>query len=299
MHVRGSGLRGSLSRRIYALLGSTAALLAIGFGPTVAGASADGSVTLPGSPLIVSVGSLGECQSSYPNVGVNFYPPSGTVGDCGFFLSFPGTAPTPRPEQLEEGTVFGFQGAAGPHVPQDGEGGMEYTAIAQGAPTGTGTAADPYTEVTTFKVRGRRRKGLRAGHGHDDLRQRPGAVHLDLRRPEHHRNRAAKRRLGGCPLYFHAIVAGDLFVANDDHGTGVFLGGPPRFIGGQNAHTGTLGGFVEAGPPSPAWTNYQEGYWDGPFVTGIDGRARQRDLERRAHVRERNPKCSTTTSTRP
>ena len=65
MHVRGSGLRGSLSRRMYALLGTTAALLAIGFGPTVAGASADGTVTLPGSPLIVSVGSLGECQSSY------------------------------------------------------------------------------------------------------------------------------------------------------------------------------------------------------------------------------------------
>src|SRR4029077_182780 len=54
--------------------------------------------------------------------------------------------------------------------------------------------------------------------------------------------------------------------ANDDHGTGVFLGGPPRFIGGQNAHTGTLGGFVEAALPALPWTNYQEGYWNGPSV---------------------------------
>ena len=65
-------------------------------------------------------------------------------------------------------------------------------------------------------------------------------------------------------LSFHAMVAGDLFVANDDQGTGVFLGGPPKFIGGQNPHTGTLGGFIEA---TPAWTNYQEGYWNGPFTT--------------------------------
>jgi hypothetical protein len=62
-------------------------------------------------------------------------------------------------------------------------------------------------------------------------------------------------------LYYHAIVAGDLYIANDDHGTGVYLGGPPQFIGGQNPNTGTLGGFVEA---TPAWANFQEGFWDGP-----------------------------------
>jgi Bacterial Ig-like domain (group 3) len=40
MHVGDGGLDKSISRRIYALLGAMAALLAVGFGPTVAGASA-------------------------------------------------------------------------------------------------------------------------------------------------------------------------------------------------------------------------------------------------------------------
>jgi hypothetical protein len=210
-------------------------------------ASADGSMTLPGSPLTVSVGSLGECQSSYPNVGTNFFPPASTVGDCGFFLAFP-AAGAGQPTPLKE-KVFGFQGSAGPGVPL-AEGGAEYTFIEQGPVTGTGTSADPYTESTKYKV---------------TLASKDYALVTDtttyVNGQPQFTSTYTVQNVGTEKLYYHAIVAGDLYVANDDHGTGVFLGGPPKFIGGQNPNTGTLGGFVEA---TPAWTNFQEGFWEGP-----------------------------------
>ena len=234
-----------------------AAVAVVGLGASAAIAGADGSVTLPGAPLEVSVGSLGECQSSYPNVGTNFYPPSSTVGDCGFFLAFP-TSGSEQPNSLK-GTVFGFSGTAGPGVPSDGEG-AEYTFIEQGAATGSGTSADPYKEITKYKV----------SAGGKDYAVITDTTTYVNGEPQFTSTYTVENTTGKggtnappAPLYFHAIVAGDLFVADDDHGTGVFLGGPPKFIGGQNPHTGTLGGFIEA---TPAWTNYQEGYWNGPDV---------------------------------
>jgi len=260
---RSAGQRRSRPRAFAALVLATVGLCAF-----AASASADGTVTLSGGPLIVSVGSLGECQSSYANVGVNFYPPSGTLGDCGFFLAFPAKSSNPKAllGEGEEGTVYGFSGAAGPHITSAPTGGREYTAIEQGAVTGSGTEADPYTEVTKFKVSEEETKtdfavvtvttqyvnGQPQFTATYDVQNITGmAVSGGL-----------KPAKPAATIRFHAIVAGDLFVANDDHGTGVFLGGPPRFIGGQNPNTGTLGGFLEV--PSSPWSNWQEGYWDGP-----------------------------------
>lgn len=232
----------------------------VGLGVFASGASADGTVTLSGSPLTVSVGSLGECQSSYPNVGVNFYPPSGTLGDCGFFLSFP-TAENPTAlQQTGTGTVFGFEGSAGPHI-GFAPGGVLYTAISQGEPTGRGTAAEPYSEVTTFKA---------TIEGKDYALITVTTTYVNGQ-PQFTSTYDVENVTGQsipginpvpqATLHFHAIAAGDLFVADDDHGTGVFLGGPPRFIGGQNNNTGTLGGFIEDTSALP-WTNFQEGEWD-------------------------------------
>ena len=231
-------------RSILALCLALAGLLGAG----AANASADGSVTLPGAPLEVSVGSLGECQSSYPNVGNNFYPPGAPPGDCGFFLAFP-SAGAGQPTDVQE-KVFGFEGAAGPHI-AGSEGGILFTAIEQQPATGSGTTADPYTEVTKYKA---------------TVESKDYALITDTTTyvngdPQFTSTYTVQNVTVSEKLYFHAIVAGDLFVANDDHGTGVFLGGPPRFIGGQNPNTGTLGGFVEA---TPAWSNFQEGFWDGP-----------------------------------
>jgi hypothetical protein len=247
------------------------ALAALGLSAFAANAVADGTVTLGGGPLIVSVGSLGECQSSYANVGVNFYPPGGTLGDCGFFLAFPSKSanPTALLGESEAGTVYGFAGAAGPHITGAPTGGREYTAIEQGPATGSGTEADPYAEVTKFKVSNEEEdfavvtvttkyiSGQAQFTSTYDVQNITGMSPSGGLKPF---NKAEA-------LSFHALVAGDLFVANDDHGTGVFLGGPPRFVGGQNPNTGTLGGFIEV-PASP-WTNWQEGYWDGP-VSGSE-----------------------------
>ena len=71
-----------------------------------AGASA---VTLPGAPLTVSTGPLGQCQSSYPGTGNNFYPASGPIGNCGFFLGFPEAG---NPAFVAK-KVFGFAGHTG------------------------------------------------------------------------------------------------------------------------------------------------------------------------------------------
>jgi hypothetical protein len=217
-------------------------------------ALADGTVTLPGGPLIVSQGTLGECQSSYANVGTNYFPPGGTLGDCGFFLAFP-SAGTNQPNNLKE-KVFGFNGSAGPGI-GSAPGGVVYTFLEQGTPTGSGTAADPYSVFTKYLAQ---YEGLNYALITDVTSYVSGEPQFTTTYTVEN----VTGKAGGAPsapLYFHAIVAGDLFVANDDHGTGVFLGGPPKFIGGQNPNTGTLGGFVEA---TPAWDNYQEGFWDGP-----------------------------------
>ncbi len=239
------------SRSFAALVLAVAGLLGAG----AVNASA-GSVTLPGNPLTVSQGTLGQCQSSYSNVGTNFYPPSGTEGDCGFFLAFP-SAGAGQPTELKE-KVFGFNGTAGPHI-TGAEGGVEYTFLEQQAtPSGSGTSSDPYSEYTKYLVQ---IGGKNYAMVTDVTTYVNGEPQFTATYTVENVTGKGGEDAPSAPLYFHAILAGDLFVANDDHGTGVFLGGPPRFIGGQNPNTGTLGGFVEA---MPTWDNYQEGFWDGP-----------------------------------
>jgi hypothetical protein len=247
-----SGLRGRLTTQPKRLV--TILLAAVGLLCVAATSASAGTVTLPGSPLSVSVGSLGQCQSSYPNVGVNYYPPSGTEGDCGFFLAFP-SATTGQATKLK-GTVYGFHGAAGPGI----DPGMEYVEDGQGPVTGSGTSADPYAEETKFKVESESKEFAVIT---DRTTYVSGAAQFTTTYTVENVTGKGGTTESASKLFFHAIVAGDLYVSADDEGTGVFLGGPPKFIGGQNPQIGTLGGFIEA---TPEWTNFQEGYWDGPSV---------------------------------
>ncbi len=222
-----------------------------------ASASGSGAVTLPGNPLIVSVGSEGQCQSHYLGAGNNFFPGEGTSGDCGFFLGFPGTS---DPAALQK-KVYGFQGVRGP-----GLGSTEYAPISPGVPSGSGTPTDPYRLVTTFKV-----SDPEATEKNDYALITETTTYINGE-PQFTSTFDVENVTGqtipglstatAAPLRFHAIYAGDLFTNNSDFGTGVFLGGPPRFIGGQNDATGVFGGFIEAGSPSPQWTNYQAGCWN-------------------------------------
>jgi hypothetical protein len=227
-------------------------------------ASAAAALTLPGAPLAVSVGPLGECQSSYPGRGNNFYPESGPIGDCGFFLGFP-EAGDPAPLQKK---VFGFQGIKGPGLV------VQYTAIGQGAVTGTGTAADPYRVVTTFKV------SDAAKAEKNDYALIEDTTSYVNGEPQFTSTFDVENITGesgtglspapSTPLKFHAIYAGDMLTGDSDFGTGVLLAGPPREIGGTNESTGVFGGFVEAPAPSPPWSDFQSGCWD--VVPEIEGR---------------------------
>jgi hypothetical protein len=201
-----------------------------------------GVVTFPGSPLTVSVGQLGQCQSSYEGSGDNYFPPDSNVGDCGFFLAFPASG-AGQPPALQ-GTTWGFNGTAGPH-------GLDlYTAMSQSPITGSGTEADPYTEVTVFKL--------------FDSEEREDAFVTDTTTyvngaTQFTSTYDVKNTTTG-PIYFRAIYAGDLYVGGDDFGPSVFEAGPPRFVGGQNPENGAIGGFLEAG--ELPWSSFEEGCWN-------------------------------------
>lgn len=246
------------------------ALAMAGLGACVTSASAEepSAVSFPGSPLTVSVGPLGQCQSSYPSSGENFYtyPPGSTLGDCGFFLAFPTTgAGQPAPLQA---TTWGFDGAAGPKLSSDGEGGNTYLPVSQSAVSGSGTAGSPYTQTTVFKV----------SSGGKDYAQITETTTYVSGEPQFVSTYNVKNVTSpSAKIYFRAIYAGDLFVNGNDFGTGVLLAGPPppRFIGGQNTASGVLGGFIEAGMPSPPWSSFQEGCWNAvpEFLGRCEGAA--------------------------
>jgi hypothetical protein len=224
-----------------------------------ASASAAGTVTLPGAPLIVSVGAEGQCQSNYLNAGNNFFPGTGTLGDCGFFLGFPESG---NPTALQK-TVYGFDGLAGP-----GLGSTEYTEVSPGSPTGSGTLADPYKLVTVFKVTDAESK-LDYALITETTTYVNGEPQFTSSFDVQNVTGTGGSTAPSAPLKFHAIYAGDLFTDNSDFGTGVFLAGPPRFVGGENNTTGVFGGFIEVPGTSPAWDNYQTGCWNEvPDVLG-------------------------------
>src|SRR5437588_5775083 len=135
------------TRRLTILLVSaiTLAISALAFSGG-AGAQTDSTaVTIPGNPLTVYVGPLGECQSSYlvhGEVAGNFFFGGNSVGDCGFFLAFPKAG---NPTELQ-GKTFGFDGAAGPSLASI------YKPVSQSPVTGSGTEASPFTTPTVFEV---------------------------------------------------------------------------------------------------------------------------------------------------
>jgi hypothetical protein len=216
-----------------------------------ASAEEGSAISFPGNPLTVSIGSLGQCQSSYPLNGNNYFPPNGNVGDCGFFLAFP-SAGSGQPEALK-GKTFGFDGAAGPFLEST------YTAVSQSAVTGAGTAAEPYTQTTIFKVEDSEK--------HEDALITETTTYVNGA-PQFTSTFNVKNTTAG-KIYFRAIYAGDLYVNGNDHGTGIFLAGPPRFIGGQNTGSGVIGGFQEVPAPALPWSAFQEAYWNDP--SGIEG----------------------------
>jgi hypothetical protein len=213
------------------------ALLGLALGATPAGAE-EAAITIPGSPLSVSIGPLGQCQSSYSGHGNN-YGGSATIGECGFFLAFPNVAG--QPEKLK-GTTFGS-------VP--GHTGLSlYEAVpdARGPVTGSGTAANPYSQRTDVIVRD-------SGNNEDAVITETTTY---VNGAPQFTSTYSVRNVSGGNLFFRAIYAGHLLAAGGTKEVGAFLKGPPRFVGAQNAAAGVLGGFQEAPLPAPQWSHFEE-----------------------------------------
>jgi len=201
-----------------------------------------GAVSFPGGPLTVSVGQLGQCQSNYDSRGNNYFPPEGSIGDCGLFLAFP-AAGSGQPSALQ-GTAWGFEGAAGPH-------GLDpYTPVSQSPITGSGAAGDPYTQVTVFNVADY--------EGKEDARVTETTTYVDG--ASQFTSSYDVTNTSGDPLYFRAIYAADLYVGGNDFGTGVFEATSPRFVGGENTESGAVGGFLETA--ELPWSSFAEGCWN-------------------------------------
>ena len=113
--------------------------------------------------------------------------------------------------------------------------------------TGTGTAASPLTQVTTYQATGLAEVNQTTSYvnGSQEFR-----AHWDV------------KNISASAIHFKAVVPADFFFEGSDRGTGIFTQGPPRFIGGTNVDSGSSGGFVEV---TPAWSAYQALEWgDNP-----------------------------------
>lgn len=207
-------------------LGRSAALAAVIVAALAPGPALGATTPLSGDPLAVHVGDRGQLQAFKSGAATGiFYPPADQTGDAGLFLAFP-----------DQATVFGFPVTGSP------AGITSYTLGTHGPTTGTGTAADPLTQVTTYTAAALA-----------NVTQTTTYVNGEQR----FLVRWQVENTSGGNLSLKAMVAGDFFFDGSDRGTGVFTEGPPRFIGGTNADTGNSGGFVEVLTGSQPWSTYQ------------------------------------------
>lgn len=253
----GRGSPGTRPRAAGALLASVACAAAFGASADGAAAEEATAISFSGGPLTVSVGSQGQCQSSYVSTGNNFFPPGGALGDCGFFLAFPTEG---NPTGLK-GTTWGYSSlppSAGPSL-STAENGYEYTSVEpQSAVTGSGTEADPYRQITRFAVMD--------SEAHEVLITETTTYVNGT--PQFTSTYDVENK-SSVTVFFRAMYVGDLYVNTSDFGTGIFGAVPPRFIGGQSTSSGVLGGFIEV---SPEWTSWEEGCWNDTTLESEGGR---------------------------
>ena len=193
-------------------------------------------ITIASDPLTIHVGERGQLQAMRTgDAGGMFFPPLLTTGDAGLFLAFPAAAAAPPPAAVA-GRVFGFQGGSGPTGLED------YSLDRQDDVIGSGTAADPYVQLTIYGV-----------PGAAQIRQTTSYVAGE----DTFAVQWAVQNVTSAPLAFKALAAADLFIDGSDRGTGIYTDGPPRFVGSTNAETGRSGGFEELRTASEPWSHYE------------------------------------------
>jgi hypothetical protein len=224
-----------------------ATLLALALSAALAGPALAVPITIPGAPLTVYVDAFGQLQAKRDNGERNiFFNSLSNTGDAGFFLAFPDGSGS---EDLDT-KVFGFKPDAGPSGAF-----VDYEAISQADPTGSGTATDPLKQVTKYAVSPT--EGTHLLEVTQTTTYVNGAQQFGVRWD-------VKNTTPGTPLKFKALTGADFYFDGSDRGTGIYTEGPPRFIGGTNADTGNSGGFAEVTggtSPSPRWSHYQALAW--------------------------------------
>lgn len=248
-------------RAARAVTGAAVTLLAAAGGQgTAAAQSLSTAVQMGGSPFNIVVGDRGQLQgflAGQPK-GI-FFAPTRLTGDAGFFLAFPDVAVN-APADVR-GSVFGFEGAAGP------DGLREYVPLGQSPVVGAGTPQSPLLQETRYAV--------------TDDDGAPVAQVTQLTAYVIGQGRFTVEwkvtNTTSAPLNFRALAAADFYYDGDDYGTGVFSPGPPRLVGGTNSDTGRTGGFEEvAGPGLLPWTGFEALQWgDDPPTEDEMGRVRR------------------------
>jgi hypothetical protein len=210
---------------------AAATIVVIGLCAAGASAASAAPIALGGSPLNVFVDSRGQLQAfkAGSTTGI-YYPSDSQTGDAGFFLAELDGTPT----------VNGFDGAAGPDAPPV----VPYTFVNASPVTGTGTAADPLKQMTTYVT------------ADTDISITQTTTYVNGSQEYRVRWDVTNTLGATTPVHFKAIAAADFFFDGSDRGTGIYTQGPPQFIGGTNADTGFSGGFVEVPSTSP-WSRYQ------------------------------------------
>jgi hypothetical protein len=153
----------------------------------------------------------------------------------------------------ENGAITPARSAGFVVVTVDGEniteqyGSRQGNVLPTGAPsvTGDGSAGNPFRLVQTF--RGSDRQGAPAV----DIKQELTYVNGETQ----FRAKLEVQNLTSSALRVRTSMGADLAGGGSDTGTGLFEGGPPRFVGGFNTTVGAVAGLSEV----TAWSHYQEG----------------------------------------
>jgi hypothetical protein len=215
-------------RRVVLLVVVCAALLS----PTAANAAVQ---SITGNPLTVHLASGGNVQVQvFGQSSFSFYQPATTVGDAGLYLGLPVAAGS-----------FPANSSVGPNTQAGQPDTANYTEVSQTAITGSGSAADPFTQVTKYN----------AGSGAGTIAEiTQTTTYVNGQR--NFRQKWQVKNVSGAALRFRASVGADLYLEGSDKGVGFFDAGPPRTVGGLSQTTGRAGGLREVGTSS--WDAYQE-----------------------------------------
>jgi hypothetical protein len=134
------------------------------------------------------------------------------------------------------------------------------TATSAPVVSGTGTGADPFRIVQTFK----------SVDGIVEIRQELTYVNGEAL----FRAKLGVKSLASGPLQLRASMGADLAGGGSDTGTGLFDAGPPRFVGGFNTTVGAVAGLFEVTP----WSHYEEGGYSS-VLARADGDPRTTRLQ--------------------